>query len=265
MQHPRRICIGRRDSRITVNGVVRGRNEMKAKILFAVVLLSILSVLSIVSVNVNKVHAAPTFSVYMDPDVNIYAPGTSFNVIIKIAGVPNLWSWEFNVTWSPVYLTLVSAANSTFLSTAGETFSTLTYSQAQGWVLVGETRIGGTAQASGFGDLAILGFTVKAGVSGQTSIHFQDSLLLYLDAGSNLQTYPRTDYELHDSMWKYPVTFLTGDVNKDGKVNIMDLSRIGTKYTQTGSAGWIPEDVVADGKIDISDLAACAKNYGKYV
>lgn len=219
--------------------------------------------------NVNPARAVPIFSVYMDPDVVVEAPGTSFNVTIKIANVPDLWSWEFNITWATTLLQFELFMAADFLSSAGATFFTTDLSgviAGKGWIFGGETRTGGTQEASGFGDLAIIGFTVKAGASGECWIHFQDSLLVRLNPAGQVETIPTSEYELFDSKFKYPVTsWIPGDVNQDGKVNIMDLAMIGVKFGQTGTGGWIPEDVIPNGVIDIGDLALCARNYGKYV
>jgi len=44
------------------------------------------------------------------------------------------------------------------------------------------------------------------------------------------------------------------DVNGDGRVNVLDMIRIGMHWGETGSPGWIPEDVKQDGVIDVLDM-----------
>ncbi|ACV62811.1 hypothetical protein Dtox_1975 [Desulfofarcimen acetoxidans DSM 771] len=45
-----------------------------------------------------------------------------------------------------------------------------------------------------------------------------------------------------------------GDVNRDGKVNVMDMILVGQHFNESGAAGWISADTNKDGKIDVSDL-----------
>jgi hypothetical protein len=58
-----------------------------------------------------------------------------------------------------------------------------------------------------------------------------------------------------------PVKLYAGDVNGDGKINIVDISLAANKYGQTGDPGWVIEDLNLDGEVDISDLTAIARNY----
>ena len=46
------------------------------------------------------------------------------------------------------------------------------------------------------------------------------------------------------------------DLNADGRVNIVDMLRVLDHFGETGTPGFIPEDVHADGVIDIGDLIA---------
>ncbi|ACV62813.1 hypothetical protein Dtox_1977 [Desulfofarcimen acetoxidans DSM 771] len=45
-----------------------------------------------------------------------------------------------------------------------------------------------------------------------------------------------------------------GDVNLDGKVNVMDMILVGQHFNESGAAGWIGADTNKDGEIDVSDL-----------
>ena len=44
------------------------------------------------------------------------------------------------------------------------------------------------------------------------------------------------------------------DINQDGSVNVLDMIRIGQRWHETSSAGWIAEDVNEDGTIDMLDM-----------
>jgi hypothetical protein len=58
---------------------------------------------------------------------------------------------------------------------------------------------------------------------------------------------------------------LTGDVNHDGKVDILDLALVAKAFgSKPGDPNWNPDaDVYPDGLIDIRDMAIVAKNFGK--
>jgi peptide/nickel transport system substrate-binding protein len=58
-----------------------------------------------------------------------------------------------------------------------------------------------------------------------------------------------------------------GDVNKDGIVNVIDLYSIALKMGQTGTPGWIPEDIsgpaaAPDGVIGAEDIGLAGYYYG---
>lgn len=61
-----------------------------------------------------------------------------------------------------------------------------------------------------------------------------------------------------------PVVCLAADVNGDGVINVLDLSLVGEKFLQTGSPGWIPEDVIPDGEINVLDLSRVGECQGQY-
>ena len=58
---------------------------------------------------------------------------------------------------------------------------------------------------------------------------------------------------------------IKGDVNGDGKVNILDIATVASLYnTYPGHPKWNPNaDLDDNHKIDIIDIAKAAKNYGK--
>ncbi|MCP4607895.1 MAG: hypothetical protein GY845_04175 [Planctomycetes bacterium] len=66
--------------------------------------------------------------------------------------------------------------------------------------------------------------------------------------GNSVQTETRT------------LTIATGqlyenwDVNQDGICNVLDMTLVGQRMGETGSAGWIPEDVNSDGAVDVLDM-----------
>jgi hypothetical protein len=57
-----------------------------------------------------------------------------------------------------------------------------------------------------------------------------------------------------------PLPASQGDLNSDGKVDVLDLSILLSHYTQTGTG--ITGDINSDGKVDILDLSILLSNYG---
>lgn len=51
-----------------------------------------------------------------------------------------------------------------------------------------------------------------------------------------------------------PIHYSPGDLNKDGRVNLLDIIPIGQQWESTGPPGWIEEDLNSDGLVNILDL-----------
>src|SRR2546427_1908560 len=62
----------------------------------------------------------------------------------------------------------------------------------------------------------------------------------------------------------YPLTF-KGDVNRDGKIDILDFSTVAGHFGAVrGGPAYLPDaDLNSDGKINILDLSLCAGDFGK--
>jgi len=81
----------------------------------------------------------------------------------------------------------------------------------------------------------------------------------YTIAADNQDNYPlMSPYEY----WNNPIP---GDINKDTKVDLNDLSQIAVAYgSSTQSSNWNPNsDINGDDKVDVSDLFTVGKNYGE--
>ncbi|MFN8453864.1 MAG: carboxypeptidase regulatory-like domain-containing protein [Anaerolineae bacterium] len=57
------------------------------------------------------------------------------------------------------------------------------------------------------------------------------------------------------------VTLLSGDINDDGVVNIVDGTTVGTSFGETGSD--LPADLNRDGEVDIFDIILVSINFGQ--
>jgi hypothetical protein len=55
---------------------------------------------------------------------------------------------------------------------------------------------------------------------------------------------------------------ISGDANRDGAVNVSDLSLLAANYGTTNGATWAMGDFTGDGAVNVSDLSLLAANYG---
>jgi hypothetical protein len=56
-------------------------------------------------------------------------------------------------------------------------------------------------------------------------------------------------------------TYPDWDVNADGKINVLDMIRIGQHWGETGQTGWIPEDVNNDGSVNVLDMILVGQHW----
>ena len=64
------------------------------------------------------------------------------------------------------------------------------------------------------------------------------------------------------SRYKLLVTDIDGTlINNDGSINVLDATQIGQHWDETGTAGWISEDVNEDGTINVLDLIIIGQNW----
>jgi hypothetical protein len=57
-----------------------------------------------------------------------------------------------------------------------------------------------------------------------------------------------------------PTTYVC-DLNGDGRVNVLDMIRIGQHQGESGSPGWIAEDVNKDGTVNVLDMVLIGQNW----
>lgn len=80
----------------------------------------------------------------------------------------------------------------------------------------------------------------------------------YLSANTTLDL---TSTPLSNSPITFPaLRLLAGDINADNRINIFDLTIIGSQY---GSEGVLAGDVNGDGKVNIQDLSLVSGNFGQ--
>jgi hypothetical protein len=109
-------------------------------------------------------------------------PSSPFTVDINIAGVDDLYAWEFKLYYNTTILSNSSVSEGTFLSNAGSTFfvvvnNTDTYNATHGRFWVTCTLLGDISGVSGSGTLATITLT-KDGPGGTTPLDLTDTKLI---------------------------------------------------------------------------------------
>lgn len=74
------------------------------------------------------------------------------------------------------------------------------------------------------------------------------------------------DHAIDDGLFKVLLFLLSGDINRDGFVNVLDMNLVKQKWGMKGPSGWIPEDInglegIPDGVIDIWDMILIIENW----
>ncbi len=180
--------------------------------------------------------------------------GDTFTFDVRAENVSNLAGWQFDIAFNPAVLEAIEISEGDFLKTDGGA----TFFQS-GRIDNAEGKITGLSGAR-FGDLGVSGsgsvlqVRFKAISEGEAPIALQNFLF-----GSI------TEESINAAPLEIRITvqdrLLTGDVNRDGVVNILDLIRVARLLGQSVAAD-SPVDVNGDGIINIFDLTLVAQGIG---
>ena len=105
------------------------------------------------------------------------------------------------------------------------------------------------------GNLSMLNISFKCLGSDIANIGIKNITL------SNIHAEKIDVYAENTSLTIFKNPFPPWDINKDGKINILDLIMVARHWMETGSPGWIREDVNDDGVVNILDLIMVARHW----
>jgi PKD repeat protein len=114
---------------------------------------------------------------------------------------------------------------------------------AWAWDFDGDNEVDSTIQDPTFRYLTAGTYTVKLSVTNATGVDEKT----------------RTGYIVITA----PAVQPAWDLNNDHTCNILDVIKIGLKWSQTGMAGWIAEDANKDGRINILDVIVIGLHWGE--
>ena len=181
--------------------------------------------------------------------------GDTFTLDIRAEDVFDLAGWQFDIAFDPTVLEAVDVNEGDFLKTDGGAtfFQSGRIDNAAGKItglIAGRISEGGV---SGSGSVIQVRFKAKS--EGETVLTLQNFLFGSVTEESILAG----PLEVHVTVQE---RLLTGDVNRDGVVNILDLIRVAQQLGKRVPPN-SPVDVNGDGVVNIFDLTLVAQGIGK--
>ena len=180
--------------------------------------------------------------------------GDTFSLDIRAENVFDLAGWQFDIAFDPAILEAVDASEGDFLKTdGGATFFQSGSIDNTAGKITG--LIAGRISKTGVsGSGSVLQVRFKAKSEGETELALQNFLFGSF-TGENI---PAGPHEIHITVQE---RLLTGDVNRDGVVNILDLILVARQLGKSVPSD-SPVDINGDGVVNIFDLTLVAQGIG---
>ena len=180
--------------------------------------------------------------------------GDTFTFDVRAENVSDLAGWQFDVAFDPAALEAIEVSEGDFLKTDGGAtfFQSGRIDNGTGKItglIAGRISEGGVS-----GSGSVLHVRFKAKSEGETELALQN----FLFGSASKESIPAAPLEIHITVEE---RLLTGDVNRDGVVNILDLISVAQRLGQRVSAD-SPEDINGDGVVNIFDLTLVAQGIG---
>ena len=181
--------------------------------------------------------------------------GDTFTFDVRAENVVDLAGWQFDIAFDPAILEALDVSEGDFLKTDGGTtfFQSGRIDNAAGKItglIAGRISEGGVS-----GNGSVLQVRFKAKSEGETELALQN----FLFGSDTEESIPAGPLEIRITVEE---RLLTGDVNRDGVVNILDLIRVARQLGQRVSAD-SAVDINDDGVVNIFDLTLVAQRIGK--
>ena len=180
--------------------------------------------------------------------------GDTFEFDVRAESVSDLAGWQFDIAFDPAVLEALDVSEGDFLKTDGGStfFQSGRIDNAAGKItglIAGRISEGGV---SGSGSVLQVRFKAKA--EGETGLTLQN----FLFGSVTEDSIPAAPLEIHITVEE---RLLTGDVNRDGVVNILDLIRVAQQLGKRVPPN-SPVDINSDGVVNIFDLTLVAQGIG---
>ena len=179
--------------------------------------------------------------------------GDTFTLDIHAEGVFDLAGWQFDIAFDPAILEAVSVSEGNFLKTGSTTlFQAGTIDNVTGRITGLSAARLSTQGVTGTGTLVQVRFKAKSSGETELALHnFEFGAI----TGTAIAAGP------HQVRIVVEGQLATGDVNRDGRVSILDLILIARELGRRVSAG-SPVDLNRDGVVSILDLILASQAIG---
>ena len=161
--------------------------------------------------------------------------GDTFTFDVRAENVSGLAGWQFDIAFDSTVLEALDVSEGDFLKITG--------------LIAGRISEGGV---SGTGSVLQVRFKAKS--EGETELALQN----FLFGSASKESIPAGPLEIHVTVEEQ---LLTGDVNRDGVVNILDLISVAQQLGKRLRPN-SPEDINGDGTVNIFDLTLVAQGIG---
>ena len=190
--------------------------------------------------------------VFSKPQIHV---GDTFTLNLSVENVFDLAGWQFDIAFDPTVIEAVEVNEGDFLKAEGSTtfFQGGTIDNATGKITKLSSARLNEDGVSGTGTLLSVMFTAKT--AGQTQLKLENFQLAAI-TGVSIPAGP------HEVVITVEGQLATGDVNRDGQVNILDMVLVARHFGKTVPAN-SEIDLNSDGVVNIQDLILVAQNLGK--
>jgi len=201
------------------------------------------------------------YSVSVDPRMEytfskpVIHVGDTFTLDLYIGNIHNLAGWQFDIAFDPTMLEAVEVSEGDFLNPEGSAtfFQGGSIDNATGKITkLSSARLSETG-VSGRGTLLSVAFT--ANTAGQTQLERENFQLAAITGESIPARLPEIVIAIEGQL-------TTGDVNRDGQVNIQDMVLVARQFGETAPTN-SAVDINGDGVISILDLILVASHLGE--
>ena len=180
--------------------------------------------------------------------------GDTFEFDVRAESVSDLAGWQFDIAFDPAILEAIDVSEGDFLKTDGGStfFQSGRIDNAAGKItglIAGRLTEGGVS-----GSGSVLQVRFKAKSEGETELALRN----FLFGSVTKESIPAGPLEIHVTVQE---RLLSGDVNRDGVVNILDLISVAQQLGERVSPN-SPVDINRDGVVNIFDLTLVAQGIG---
>ncbi len=189
---------------------------------------------------------------FSEPKIHV---GDTFTLDLSTENVFDLAGWQFDIAFDPAVLEAIEVNEGDFLKEGSETtfFQKGKIDNRSGKITKLSSARLSEDGVSGVGTLLSVTFTAKT--TGQTQLKLENFQLADI-MGVSIPAGP------HEIVITVEEQLATGDVNRDGQVNILDMVLVARHFGKTVPAN-SEIDMNGDGVINIQDLIIVAQHLGE--